>query len=109
MKKEIKDRILDGAIYDVTGLDFLSVDAEPEDIEKHLQKTSIRKFIKKYPHYRIASAYNTDYSFLLSDEPKHLSSSKWNKENWFGIGFNYGSVNIIKNCPKDILILAEND
>lgn len=46
--------------------------------------------------------YETDFPILLFDEPQ-------NKTRLIGSGFNYGSINMIRNCPKDILILAEND
>lgn len=49
-----------------------------------------------------AYAYGTQYSFLLSIKPTIMV-------NYEGCGFNYGSNNIIENCPKRILICAEDD
>ena len=92
-------RLSDG-IYDLDGIEFIVVDGNSElGIE----------WIEAHKEFWIADAYETDFPILLSKEPRCLNSKKWNKENWIGSGFNYGSTNIIKNCPKDILILAEND
>ena len=91
---------VDDGIYDIEGIEFLAVDANIE---------SAIEWIENHEKFWIADAYETDFPILLSDEPRCLNSKKWNEECWIGSGFNYGSTNIIKNCPKDILILAEND
>lgn len=91
--------ISDG-IYDVTSIEFKAVD---RNIKSGIE------WIRNHEKFWVADAYETDFPILLSDEPRCLNSKKWNKENWVGSGFNYGSTNIIKNCPKGILILAEND
>lgn len=85
------------------------------NLEKNMNKFRSKillalAFINKYPNYVIASAYQTSGTLLLSKRPKKLSESKeWIDKHSFGTGFNYGSTNIIIDCPKAILILAEND
>jgi hypothetical protein len=74
--------------------------------EKHeltADTPGIAEFAAKYPDYRIASAYETYTVLLLSGEPVRL------KGNVTGNGFNYGSTNLIEDCPSRLLILAQND
>lgn len=59
-------------------------------------------FIKKYPNFVIADAYQTEYPLFLSEMPTK-------KVKYIGSGFNHGSNNIIDNCPKRILICGEDD
>jgi hypothetical protein len=84
--REDHSRILDDGIYDVTGIEDLEVDDCQLDDECEKE---VRDFISRNPEACLAHAYDTGVGFLL--------------------GFNYGSSNIIRNCPQDILILAEND
>lgn len=107
MRKEFERLLKNGigvsdGIYDVTDIDFLAVYTDSE-IGLGIE------WIKNHKEFWVADAYETDFPILLSDEPRCLNSKKWNKVNWIGSGFNYGSTNIIRNCPRDILILAEND
>ena len=60
-------------------------------------------FINKYPDFVVGSAYQTYAIVLLTRKPPKFSGK------WTGTGFNYGSTNILENCPNDILILAEDD
>lgn len=69
---------------------------EPEDDD-------VRAFAKKHPGFVVAQAYATYACFLLSRRPKKAQC------NVQGSGFNYGSTNIITNCPNRLLILAEDD
>ncbi len=86
---------LSDGIYDVTGIAYHVVnDSKPKQT---------LDFIKKYKKVYIGSAYETETSILFSDKPKKLIGHDK------GSGFNYGSTNIIDNCPKSILILAQND
>jgi hypothetical protein len=93
---------LEDGIYDTTGIDFISIE------ETNISEKEITKFIKKYPNFCVASAYDTYTTLLLSKKPKELDNN-WQTKNIIGSGFNYGSTNILTNCPKSILILAEND
>lgn len=95
LEKVGEKRILDDGVYDMTGIEFI-LDTSSEQ--------EVRRFIKKYPKYFIASAYETEMRFLVASKPPRLQ-----EKNLSGSGFNYGSTNIIKNCPKTVLILAEND
>lgn len=63
---------------------------------------SIKEFVTKYPNFGIAKPYQTDSVLWISGIPTKQVKT-------IGSGFNYGSNNIIDNCPKKILICAEND
>lgn len=93
-----KGKSLGDGIYDVTDIPFYQID--DDKIKNHVD--GIESFIETNPEYVIASAYDTYYIFILGKKPEKIKTS-------IGSGFNYGSTNIIQNCPKTILILAEND
>jgi len=94
-----KDRFLRDGIYDVTNISFYQT-TEDERMD-HLDE--IKLFIKDNPEYVIAHAYETYIIFILGRRPEKIINQST------GSGFNYGSTNIIDNCPRTILILAEND
>jgi hypothetical protein len=100
--REDHSRILDDGIYDVTGIEDLEVDDCQLDDECEKE---VRDFISRNPEACLAHAYDTGVGFLLARRPEGISSPTQD----LGSGFNYGSSNIIRNCPQDILILAEND
>lgn len=114
-----KRRVRDG-IYDLSGVEYLSepvfwegpgrfYDLSTEEKKQHRkdhnEKTAklFMEFIGKYPGYALAEAYETETTFLLSRYPDKFSGVQ------LGSGFNYGSTSILDNCPRTILILAEND
>lgn len=61
------------------------------------------RFMERYPEFRIAHAYQTYCTILLSDPPEIFGGIHK------GGGFNYGSTNLLEDCPRSILILAEDD
>ncbi len=64
---------------------------------------SLRKLIETYPNGCIANAYETETTIFFTEKiPKY-------SVNLIGEGFNYGSTNLLLNCPETLLILAEND
>lgn len=91
---------LDDGIYDVTNMEYFEVDDEN-------LKAAI-EYMEAHKIFWIANAYQTEETILFPKKP-HEMSSRWHKEEWIESGFNYGSTNLLRNCPKDILILAEND
>ena len=93
-KNEKCTRVKDG-IYDVTDIDFII--AESDKLEALIEWTD------KRDKFWFASAYQTEYFILYAEEPRKF------KGTWYGNGFNYGSTNVITDCPKSILILAEDD
>ena len=106
IKKDFKSELKKGkcifdGIYDVSGIESFEVD------DKNYGVAIV--WMQNHKPFWVANAYETDCVILLAGKPRKLNSKKWNKENWMGSGFNYGSTNTIKDCPKDILILAEND
>ena len=87
-------RVKDG-IYDVSDIEFFLVDSKEREVTV--------AWIEAHDKFWIASAYETETIILLAGEPRKFEGT------WDGSGFNYGSTNIIIDCPKSILILAEND
>ncbi len=92
-----RKRHLQDGKYDVSDIEFFPIKDRADQLEE------IKTFVEKYPDFVIASAYETETEILLSKKPDGL------KGDCFGSGFNYGSTNIITDCPKSILILAQND
>lgn len=113
MRKDIEDRLLEDGIYDVTDIQFILADDDTTNHffsdNKQIKNKQVLEFINSHKDFVIASAYETNTVIFLAVKPVKLDTEEWKKENLFGYGFNYGSTNIIKNCPKTILILAEND
>ena len=90
-------------IYDVSDIQFMYMNDSyyhPEQLPAHAID-----FINKHPQAILASAYETDGTFILSERPRLLGPVA------IGSGFNYGSTNVI-SIPRGVekvLILAEND
>ena len=109
----IKEKILENGIYDVTGLEFEVLECEENEL--YTEEKAVVNFSKKFPDFKIGSAYQCCKVFLLSKPPIRLISLGYPVRNenkglgWIGTGFNYGSCNLLTNCPKSILILAEDD
>ena len=82
-------------IYDVTDIKFLPTNENNPD--------EIIEWLHDKDKFWLANAYETDYYILFAEEPKKFEG----KQN--GSDFNHGSTNILMDCPKNILILAEND
>lgn len=102
---------LEDGIYDMTDISHLKL---PDPLRDE-GITKIKEFVKNYPNFVIANAYETMVTILIAKKPQKLYDYNFNKIKkdskikWDGSGFNYGSTNILDNCPKKILILAEND
>ena len=73
------------------------------EIQDDTYEKDIMNFIYNHTDWRYAKAYETYSEFLLSKPPIEFKGKA------MGSGFNYGSTNIILDCPKQLLILAEND
>ena len=87
--------IEEDGIFDVSDINYIVVD------NREVKK--VINWIKEKNKFWIASAYATKTEILFAKKPKKF---KGNQE---GSGFSYGSTNILTNCPKNILILAQND
>ena len=90
-------RSVGDGIYDVSNLEYIEVEEICGDYKK-----DVINFIRKYPNFYYASAYETNTVILLSDKPIELNIPQIG-------GFNYGTTAVLDNCPKTLLILAEND
>ena len=110
------ERKISDGIYDVTDIPFIDIgsvgrrvnekyneDTDQYELIVNIKEEEIEKFIEKYPDFVIASAYATEYYILLAYKPKKFEGTK------LGHGFNYGSTNMLIDCPRSVLILAEDD
>jgi len=95
IRKHPKGVYVKDGIYDVSDIESFLVDFKG--------KEASAAWIDAHDKFWRASAYETETFFLFSEEPRRFGGE------WDGSGFNYGSTNVIRNCPRDILILAEND
>ena len=86
---------MDDGIYDTTGIEFLIADQNNPD--------EVTEWLKDKDRFWLASAYQTEYYILYAAEPPKFIGNR------FGNGFNYGSTNMLTECPESILILAEDD
>lgn len=98
------DYVPDG-VWDLEDIEVVPIDTgiykpTKEQLDAHSER--VVSFLRKHPDFVIANAYETQYPFLLSRKPTI-------KVEYEGGGFSYGSNNIIENCPKRILICAEDD
>lgn len=104
-----ENRTLPDGIYDVTGLNILYFDTEEvgawNNPEKHQENPDIVSFMKEFPDYVVAQAYQAATIYFISSRPKEIGKEVWKA----GDTFNYGSCNLLKGLPDSILILAEDD
>ena len=91
---EKAERIADG-IYNTTGINFI--------VAKQKNTDEIIKWLENKDKFWLASAYQTEYFILYETEPPGFNGKR------YGNGFNYGSTNMLTECPESILILAEDD
>jgi hypothetical protein len=87
-------RIKDG-VYDTTDITFI--------VKTNKNTEEVVAWINEREKVWIANAYGTDEYIFFEEEPAKFDGK------WYGSGFNYGSTNVLTDCPKSILILAEND
>lgn len=86
-------------VYDITGIDYLSVDwnTKEDDIEN---------FKKKYPDGYQCNAYGVDGYYLLSEKPTVMVPiDNRGYPNFEG----HGTLTVIDNCPRTIIIIGQND
>jgi hypothetical protein len=91
-------KILGDGIYDVTDISFYQL----EEDDKKDKLDEIKLYMEQHPDFVIAHAYETYTTFILEYPPVKLHTC-------IGSGFNRGSTNIITDCPRSILLLAEDD
>lgn len=111
-----RQRVRDG-VYDISDIDYCDPNqrynrevndkgrvvyvkaTEEQLLERY---NDMINFIKKYPDFVVAEAYQTEYPLFLAEMPTK-------QIDYVGSGFNHGSNNIIDNCPKRVLICGEDD
>lgn len=97
------DRVLRDGIYEVSDdIEVLELEGEAQELRAE-DRTKALKFMARYPDYYMASAYQCYATFLLSKKPNKFGGE------YSGSGFNAGSTNLLSDCPRRVLILAEND
>lgn len=99
---EINDRRIGDGVFDISNCKYLFFDCG--EIRKESNDQIIKTFQEQHPDWCYANPYETDGFVILSNKPLIVEDI-----NIVGMGFNYGSCNIIQNCPSVILITAEND
>lgn len=95
-----QNRYVKDGVYDITGIKYLSLNEKQRDRELTPEQ---EQFIKDNPNWVWAIAYQTYQGFLLSDKPRKFSGKVESS------GFNYGTTSILDDCPKAILIVAQDD
>ena len=109
-----KDIELPDGAYDISDIEYEVLNTEEPDDE------DIEAWIKKHPEGCIAIPYQKNTTFLLSKRPTPLSNDnmigmefykyqKTDKKAFFNGLNSGGAAVIIDNCPKTILICAEDD
>ena len=100
---------LNDGVYDITGIKFLRYDDPDWDIEESEEEELPKElvaFLKANPKWCWANPYNGACCggtfFFLSSKPKNID-----KKMDGDVG--RGAAAVIDECPKRILILAEND
>ena len=94
-------RSLTNGLYDITGMgDAFYVTEDPVDEE--ITEEGLVDFLRIYPDYSYFSSEKTGETLFLSRNPDRIDEEEEDK----GI-FHDGSISIIRNCPKDILILLD--
>lgn len=96
------DTLADG-VWNITDIPRLYID-KPTYMSLNAEEiVQVQAFIDTHgiDNIAIGAAYGTDTTILLASQPTKL-------ETWIG-GFNYGTSAIVTNCPREIMILAEND
>lgn len=96
LKLNEKNYIKDG-IYNVSGIEFFVLEEDDDTGEKSIE------WVERHTVFYIANAYETRTTILFAEKPLPFNGKK------LGGGFHYGSTNLLLDCPKSILILAEND
>lgn len=100
-----EERTLKDGIYDISNLDFLVISNRYHFHDLKLGKVpqQLSDFMIKYPNYSIGYEYNAPDILFLSDKPKKFTGTI------YGGDFGYEVAVIIQDCPKAILIVAENE
>ena len=96
------DPLIDG-VWNITDIPCLRIDKATYMSLDDQELAAVQTFIAEHglENIVIGAPYGTDATFLLASQPTEV-------ETWEGC-FNYGAAAIVTNCPREILILAEND
>lgn len=92
-----EDGIQDG-VYDITGIDFLL-------INQRTDKAKIEEFKSKYPDGYQCENYDIGIYYLSEKPTKRIPIDNRGYPNFEG----HGTLTVIDNCPKTILVIGQND
>jgi len=91
----LDERCLDYGVWDISDIEFLEIGNE----------NKIFDFKCKHPEWVIADGYGLECSVILSKKPNRIEY-----DDLHGCSFEgHGTLAVIDNCPKKILIMGEND
>lgn len=93
------DSLSDG-VWDITNIPYCMIGRY--ELKQNIDTNDFDIFVAMYPDFILAHPYETDMFVLLARRPEKITTC-------VGTGFNYGSCNIIENCPQTVLICAEDD
>jgi len=99
-----KKRNIPDGVYDASGVtEFLCCDGEFVGDVSEADAEKIISFCERHPNWVMAAPYQTRMIVFCSNRPVEFTGERE------GTGFNYGSCNLLQNCPSKLLILAEDD
>lgn len=100
MENECADVLLKDGMWDITGIPYLFV--EVQNRSEELPEGALM-FVEKYgtSNIMVGCAYETWGMVLLAGKPKEYTG-------WDG-SFGHGACAVLSGCPRDLLIIAEND
>lgn len=91
---------LDDGVYDLEGIKFLLINSKTV-------KANVKRLLEQYPNTAcLCSTYNVEATYLLSRKPQlKVQIDNRSYPNFQG----HGTLTVIKNCPRNILIIGQND
>jgi hypothetical protein len=102
--KIISNKKLPDGIYNPENVPFTIFRDEPHILVRdNVNRQQIKLLIEKHPNGVFANGYQTSTLFFFTEPIKKAYITQ------LGDGFNYGSTNLLLNCPKNLLILAADD
>jgi hypothetical protein len=98
----VSGRFLEDGYYDVTDMEYIDLGVD------HLRRTATKEaeeFVERHSDKEVwaVSAYETYTVMLFAGKPRKINILAAGKP----VG--HGACTVLDNCPKSILLVAEND
>lgn len=103
IEEAISNITLPDGIYNPRNTPFVMWRQSVNELTRGDEIYELERLMADYPDGCFANAYETSTTFFFVKTLK-----KYHVES-LGDGFNYGSTNLLLNCPQNLLILAQND